>query len=998
MIMNEETGTGCLKSSPLTHREVFRRHVLSSLLVDLTHIPTDYKGLPQVGSCVLPFYTLNSSTPASLSLTSRSFDMEDATSSIDDANLDVYSCSSPCEYYDRNPQNCCCDCKRRHPFFAISFPPAFGVTSTEVINESTARSQIVNDVSPCGISALSKYKRREETVSAVPRAELHAHDDLLTSFHTSKIITERELDSTPTDLKCKIRCPSHRKKFCTESYTHLSVCPGLQNNDLHRTPPWIDRDTSDTPCAGAGGEQEIWSSKSISLPTTCLSAFSNSAIFRSQSEHDSTEDMENIKDAKEVPSSCAESVFSYPLEVETNSESSSGAFPAFLFPSSKNPLLARQVDQKDILQQKERDRVGKCGESHSSSHQELCFFDTGSTSAVLADSFSVSSQSEGALSRILSRCHSELPPQPPLQSQSQFLTSQSRTSPISNLTGFATRPASASSVLPAVPSLVVPSLVGRQYQRYDGNTRLVVGSIPYRILQIPTVLSLTPVNGVKIEFPVMCTRVQFLLVSSSRADEWIFPKGGWEVFETCEEGARRETLEESGAIGLDHTLRDVFKQPFDELEFTFEKGENTHQRQDKDKNKDEDKSEGKTRCYSTAYSRTHSASPFEIFHGKKEHIGNSSLAYSCSVPFKSEKAERAQKSHTDGAITTPVKGKSPKVVAPSSSLSSSKTVGANCLITFLLRTGTACSQFAEDERQRTWLSVEEVSTILRRPHMLTAFSYTLSKAQDEFILASKASKKTEENDTFCALYEALQAESTWEAFIALCEACKVTVSLKPQPIGDIGVDYLSSLVISSDSHASPFTTLYCNEQNEVAEGVEDAKASSCISSLNLRPFFGSNDTKSPLTFPEVYSELLSELPPTLATSDVASLEANKLAREVALLAQRWVFNNQNKGLHAAYSQTRPCKSKYSSLNEVKRILRAAVEISTEITQDRVSHAKQRREQRKSPEAFIHSIQQLTEASGGIKPRPDDTTLHLLSQTALKESKVVIPGRLKKQIE
>lgn len=39
----------------------------------------------------------------------------------------------------------------------------------------------------------------------------------------------------------------------------------------------------------------------------------------------------------------------------------------------------------------------------------------------------------------------------------------------------------------------------------------------------------------------------FLLISShNTSDKWVLPKGGWEVDETEEEAAKRETFEEAG--------------------------------------------------------------------------------------------------------------------------------------------------------------------------------------------------------------------------------------------------------------------------------------------------------------------------------------------------------------------------------------------------------------------------------------------------------------------
>jgi len=70
----------------------------------------------------------------------------------------------------------------------------------------------------------------------------------------------------------------------------------------------------------------------------------------------------------------------------------------------------------------------------------------------------------------------------------------------------------------------------RTHQRYDANkVRLVVAAVPYRF-----------------EVADDPTSVRVLVVSSSKQPDFVFPKGGWESFESASEGAARETYEEAG--------------------------------------------------------------------------------------------------------------------------------------------------------------------------------------------------------------------------------------------------------------------------------------------------------------------------------------------------------------------------------------------------------------------------------------------------------------------
>lgn len=69
---------------------------------------------------------------------------------------------------------------------------------------------------------------------------------------------------------------------------------------------------------------------------------------------------------------------------------------------------------------------------------------------------------------------------------------------------------------------IMLSRQGRENQRYeDGSTRLIAGSVP-----------------IDSEGNIL------MITSSKKPDDWIFPKGGWETDETCEEASIRETLEE----------------------------------------------------------------------------------------------------------------------------------------------------------------------------------------------------------------------------------------------------------------------------------------------------------------------------------------------------------------------------------------------------------------------------------------------------------------------
>ncbi|KAL2545873.1 Nudix hydrolase 17 [Forsythia ovata] len=76
---------------------------------------------------------------------------------------------------------------------------------------------------------------------------------------------------------------------------------------------------------------------------------------------------------------------------------------------------------------------------------------------------------------------------------------------------------------------------GRHLQRYNRGRRLVVGCIPYRYKNGNN-------GGTDDELEV-------LVISSKKSEEMMFPKGGWELDESVEEAACRESLEEAGVLG-----------------------------------------------------------------------------------------------------------------------------------------------------------------------------------------------------------------------------------------------------------------------------------------------------------------------------------------------------------------------------------------------------------------------------------------------------------------
>jgi diphosphoinositol-polyphosphate diphosphatase len=70
-----------------------------------------------------------------------------------------------------------------------------------------------------------------------------------------------------------------------------------------------------------------------------------------------------------------------------------------------------------------------------------------------------------------------------------------------------------------------PAREGRDLQRFDGEARLVTGCVPIYQNKI-------------------------VVISSTRRDGWVLPKGGWETDETQAQAAAREAYEESGVSFL----------------------------------------------------------------------------------------------------------------------------------------------------------------------------------------------------------------------------------------------------------------------------------------------------------------------------------------------------------------------------------------------------------------------------------------------------------------
>ena len=94
---------------------------------------------------------------------------------------------------------------------------------------------------------------------------------------------------------------------------------------------------------------------------------------------------------------------------------------------------------------------------------------------------------------------------------------------------------------------------GRSQQRYDDENkrRLIAGTIPFRFTRGETKAEKDEtVNSAATTMETNSknnSNVEVLVISCRRKpDKRSFPKGGWELDETVEEAARRETLEEAG--------------------------------------------------------------------------------------------------------------------------------------------------------------------------------------------------------------------------------------------------------------------------------------------------------------------------------------------------------------------------------------------------------------------------------------------------------------------
>lgn len=86
---------------------------------------------------------------------------------------------------------------------------------------------------------------------------------------------------------------------------------------------------------------------------------------------------------------------------------------------------------------------------------------------------------------------------------------------------------------------IVVARTGRQLQRYNSGQRIVVGCIPYRLK-----------GGIKASSKNIEDALEVLVISAQRKGKGVlFPKGGWELDESIEDAALRETIEEAGVSG-----------------------------------------------------------------------------------------------------------------------------------------------------------------------------------------------------------------------------------------------------------------------------------------------------------------------------------------------------------------------------------------------------------------------------------------------------------------
>ncbi|CAB4271975.1 unnamed protein product [Prunus armeniaca] len=94
-------------------------------------------------------------------------------------------------------------------------------------------------------------------------------------------------------------------------------------------------------------------------------------------------------------------------------------------------------------------------------------------------------------------------------------------------------------LVPQENMVALVSRTGRHLQRYSKGRRQVVGCIPYRYKTSKQTPS-------KHDAP----ELEVLVITSQKGKGMLFPKGGWEIDESKEGAASRETLEEAGVRGF----------------------------------------------------------------------------------------------------------------------------------------------------------------------------------------------------------------------------------------------------------------------------------------------------------------------------------------------------------------------------------------------------------------------------------------------------------------